>query len=256
MSIVKSLTALAVITIVIWAILERSSSVVEHPSGHSRAVVRTIEEPTPGTPSNKRQSAASDELVSSQTANAGIDDPVGFRFSAERAASQPAVEQSSTRRVGAERPESAQQVRSAVALWRTPFPVSPSVAEHCLEYGDLRSPTMPEQPAWEYEDKCLTVRRALTTFIEEDRLEPWASETEALFKRSFEIDPHRCEVRNLECRSTLCGYECTYLGDFNIAAQTGYVEKYGLGHYSDVHGFERDESRNLIVVRLAVFARE
>jgi hypothetical protein len=90
----------------------------------------------------------------------------------------------------------------------------------------------------------------------EDRLEPWASESEALFERSFKIDPHECELRYLECRNTLCVYECTYLGRFNIAAQDNEMNKYGLGHYSDVQGVERDETGNLTVVRLAVFSRE
>ena len=136
------------------------------------------------------------------------------------------------------------------------FPVSVSVAEGCVKYGDLRNPLMPDEPARDDEAKCLTALRALATFTEEDRVEAWASEIESQIVRSTEIAPHKCEIRNLECRSTLCIYECASLEYFDLPAQVGYMEAYGLKHYGDLVGIERDESGSLIRVWFTALVKE
>lgn len=262
-SFAKLATVLVTIAIASWLLLLLRDSAVDE-----RPILQSVVSAPEGTdqlqrvPPTERESpaeASARSLTEGTKVNQGRASAPEKKRNLESAASEspfPAMIDGGTqsREVGGAQVQ--REARSDGGRRGIHFPVSVSVAEGCVKHGDLRNPLMPDEPARGHEAACLKALRVLARFTEEDRAEPWASEIESHIKRSMEFVPHRCEVRNIECRSTLCIYECASLEYFNLPEQVGYMEAYGLKHYGDLVGIERDESGSLITVWFTALVKE
>jgi hypothetical protein len=92
--------------------------------------------------------------------------------------------------------------------------------------------------------------------MNEERFEPWATQAESTIERSVEGGQWGCDLRYVECRTTVCVYECVAPpATYNVVRHVVSLRKDKLEHVSNVIGVERDEFGNAILVTLTVVGR-
>jgi hypothetical protein len=132
-----------------------------------------------------------------------------------------------------------------------PFEVSDAVLASCE--GLDQSPNGGSSSRRGVDPSCAELRKYLSHFENEHRDRTWAAAMEEKLLDHIASAPNECRVRLLECRATVCAFEC------ESAAGPLYLHheelEDHLRHVDSMFGYDNDAAGGRLTVTLAVYVR-
>lgn len=133
---------------------------------------------------------------------------------------------------------------------RESFPISDAVLASC---ESLEQSADPSDSSSRADPSCAELRKYLSVFDGEERNHAWAVAMEEKLLTYIASAPKECKVRMLECRETVCAFECESVDGPLFGYDPALAEH--LRFVDSMFGYERDAAGVRLTVTLALYVR-